>query len=255
MKVRLVPSVLGDAAASHQYLTSYILNDTVAIDAGALGYFCSWTDQARIEHVFLTHSHIDHVGSLPIFLENIYREAPDCVTIHGSEAVLASLKRDIFNSRVWPDFISLSTPGAPFLKLSTLRDFVPVQANGLKITPIPVDHVVPTQGFLIESAEASILIVSDTGPTTAIWERANAVANLKAVFLEATFPESLVELAGISKHLTPPLFAKEVGKLRGKPGLYAVHIKARYYEEVVAELNALGLPNFQLARFDRAYEF
>jgi cAMP phosphodiesterase len=198
---------------------------------------------------------MDHIASLPLFVENAYEGKRECVTIHGGTAVLECLRRDIFNDRVWPDFIRMSTPEAPFLKLETLEPYQAVELEGLRITPIPVHHVVPTVGFLIEQDDTAIVISSDTGPTEELWTRANALPNLKAVFLEAAFPNHMTWLANLSKHLTPALFAIEVQKLTRTVPVIAVHIKARFHDELVAELKALGLPNVEISRFGQPYTF
>jgi ribonuclease BN (tRNA processing enzyme) len=255
VKVRLVPSTLGDVNELSQSLSTYLFNDTIAIDAGCLGYFGTTTDQMRVRNIFLTHSHIDHIGSLPIFLDNVYQGGSDCVTIHAGREVLHSLQRDIFNDRVWPDFIGLSTPEAPFLSLSLLEAYQSVTIDGLRFTPVPVDHVVPTFGFVVESTDSAVVVASDTGPTTALWKRANATPNLKAIFLEASFPESLAALATVSKHLTPLRFAQEVRKLNSDPAVIAVHLKNRYFAELVRELQALAIPKLEIGRFDKPYVF
>jgi len=118
-----------------------------------------------------------------------------------------------------------------------------------------VDAVLLTINFLIEGATSAIVIASDTGPTEEIWDRANRLANLKAVFLEATFPDALGWLAEAAKHFTPSSFAREARKLHGQPAVFAVHIKARYHEQVVAELRALGLPNLEIAQAGQPYVF
>jgi ribonuclease BN (tRNA processing enzyme) len=256
MKVTLVPSAFsGGGTDPHQFSTSYLLNDTLAIDAGCLGFYRSPFDQARIRHVLLSHSHIDHIASLPIFIENAYEGKPDCVTIHGSDAVLDCLHKDIFNDRVWPDFIGLSKPQAPFLKLATLEADKAVELEGLRITPVTVDHVVPTFGFIVEDQGAAVVIPTDTGPTDAIWQRANATPNLKAVFLEATFPNNMTWLADVSKHLTPAKFALEVQKIQPPVALIAVHIKPRFRAQVVNELQALALPQLEIGQFAKPYQF
>jgi cAMP phosphodiesterase len=177
------------------------------------------------------------------------------VTIHGSEVVLSCLQNDIFNDRVWPNMLHLSPPRAPFLKMAVLEPEQPIELEGLRITPIPVDHVVPTFGFLIEEQGSAVLIAGDTGPTEAIWQYANRTPNLKAVFLEATFPDSMVALAKASKHLTPALFAREIGKLKQSTRSVAVHIKARYREQVVSELEKLRISDLEIGAVDRAHTF
>jgi cAMP phosphodiesterase len=249
----LVPSAV--TPEPFQYSTAYLINDTLAVDAGALGFYGSAQDQARVRHLLISHTHIDHIASLPIFVENAYEGKRDCVTVHGSDSVLDCLRRDVFNNRVWPDFIAMSPPDAPFLKLSTLEAGKTVELEGLRVTPIAVNHVVPTLGFMIEDDGTAVLIASDTGPTEEIWQRANQVANLKAVFLEACFPNQMKWLADVSKHLTPLMFADEVRKLSRPVPVYAVHIKARFRTQVIEELHALGLPNVYVGRSDQAYSF
>jgi cAMP phosphodiesterase len=188
-------------------------------------------------------------------VENAYEGKRDCMTVHGSPAVLDCLRRDIFNNRVWPDFLSLSTPEAPFLRLATLEAGRPVEIDGLKITPVPVDHVVPTFGFIVEDGKGAVAISSDTGPTEEIWRHANVTADLKAVFLEATFPDSMAPLATVAKHLTPAMFADEVRKLNRPVRVIAVHLKARFHAQMVKELGALGLANLEIGRSGKTYSF
>lgn len=254
MRISLVPSSTS-AESPLQFLTSYILNDTIALDAGSIGFFRAPREQARVKHVLITHTHMDHVASLPIFLENVFSQGSECVTIHASEAVQETLKRDLFNNFLWPDFVNLAPNGVPFLKFSTLKPGVPVELDGLKFTPIPVDHVVPTLGFLIEDGNASVLIPSDTGPTEEIWQRASKAANLKAVFLEACFPNAMAGLAQISKHLTPSMFLGEVKKLKVPAALFAVHIKPLFHDKIVQELHELGLEKLSIARMGFDYVF
>ena len=254
MDVLMVPSAF--AAGGEQYLTSYLINGRVAVDAGCAGFHGRARDQAKIRHVFVSHSHIDHIASLPVLVENAYDPARDGLVIHGGEAVLDCLRRDFFNDRVWPDLSRPFEAGAPFFLFDLLRPGRPVEVEGLRITPVDVDHTVPTQGFLIDDGRSSVLIASDTGPTEAIWRLADRAENLRAVFLEASFPNAFRWLAALTKHLTPELLAAEMRKLRScSPRFLAVHIKAQHIEQVVAELAALALPNLEVARFGEMYTF
>jgi ribonuclease BN (tRNA processing enzyme) len=259
VKILLVPSSVSEIGHDiHQYLSSYLINETIAIDAGCLGFFKSAQDQSRIKHVLITHTHIDHIASLPILVENAYEGKRDCLTVYGSDVVLDCLQRDLFNDRVWPDFIGLSRgplQHAPFLKLERLEPGRPIVLDGVTFTPVPVDHLVPTLGFLIEDATSAVVVPSDTGPTEEIWRRANAMANLKAVFLETCFPNELDWLAKASKHHTAASFAAEIRKLQKSVPVIVVHIKARFREQVIQELEALELPTVQIGQFGTPYYF
>jgi ribonuclease BN (tRNA processing enzyme) len=260
VKITLVPSsVAADDGVAHQFLTSYLVNDTLAVDAGCLGLFQGPRTQGRVQHVLISHTHMDHIASLPLLVENAYRGQHDCITIHGSRAVLECLCRDIFNDRVWPDFLALSVPEAPFMKFATLEPGQTVVLENVKITAVAVDHVVPTCGFILDDGNAAVVISSDTGPTEELWRFAGRVPHLKAAFLEATFPNSQTALADLSKHLTPATFAGEVRKLHAavhrEVPIIAVHIKARYQSEVTSELHALGLPALEIGQTGRTYLF
>jgi ribonuclease BN (tRNA processing enzyme) len=244
MKVMLVPSAL--TAAPRQYLTTFLIGDSVAIDAGSLGFFGSPADQARIRHVFLTHTHLDHIASLPIFLENVSDDSTRCPTIHGLPEVLDVVCRDVLNDRLFPDFVRLSRDGPALLKLQPISPFHPICLEGLCLQAVPLNHVVPTVGYVIDDGKAAIAIVTDTGPSDAIWELCNRTPSLRAVFLEVTFPESMTWLADASKHLTPSLFAGELRKLKADVPIYAIHLKARFFEQVLREVELLNLPNVRL---------
>ena len=146
MKLTLIPGTVTGSPDHFQYVSCCLVNDVLALDAGPLGMYLSPPEQARVRHVLLTHTHIDHVASLPIFVENAYEGKADCVTVHGSAAVLDCLQRDLFNGRVWPDFIALSRGDKPFLKLSRLDPGQTVDLDGLRVTAVELNHVVPTSG-------------------------------------------------------------------------------------------------------------
>lgn len=256
MRVTLLPSSIAlNGEEPSQYLISYLINDSVAIDAGSLGLYGSPQRQAAIKHVLISHTHIDHTATLPIFVENAFDGQSECVTIHGSDDVLESLRLHIFNDSTWPDFVAISEGEVRLLRLSRLEPGRPVEVEGLRITPIPVNHVVPTLGFLIEDGRSAVVIASDTGPTDLLWRRANEAPRLDAVFLEAAFPNAMAGLADLSKHLTPELFGREIGKLTRPAAVIAVHIKARFRDQIVGELGALGLPRLEIGAFGRAYHW
>ena len=177
------------------------------------------------------------------------------MTVHGSAATLASLKHDVFNDRVWPDFVKLSEKGTQFVRLEALEPGRPVEAGGLRLTPLAVDHVVPTLGFLVESPGAMVAIPSDTRPTDSFWLAAAASPGS-----EGRFPGGVVSRRHVraGEDLRPP-DARHVrgrgAKLSRSVPFIAVHIKPRFYEQVVAELHALNMPGLRIGRPGEVYEF
>ena len=254
MKVTLVQSSVG-TGKRHQILASYIVNDIVSLDAGCIGFVSPIEIQKKIEHVFLSHSHVDHTASLPIFVDIIYEPTAECVTVWGNESVIEGLRKDVFNDRVWPDMIRLSGEETPFLKLELLEAHRPVEIGDLKVTAVPLDHVVPTYGFIVQEPGASFVLVSDTSPTQKIWDIANSLPDLKVVFLEASFPNSFEWLAEKAAHLTPNMFNNEVAKLEKDVPVVAIHIKPAFEEQVIQELQQLGLQNLEIGVPGKTYEF
>jgi ribonuclease BN (tRNA processing enzyme) len=254
MKIR----ILGSAPQSptvRQYVSSYLINGRVAIDAGCLGFNGTPQDQAATGHVFLTHSHIDHCASLPVFLENCYGLGSQCPVIYGSAHTLDSLQKYLFNDVVWPDFIKLSANTRPFLQLRLLEAEKPVEAERLCITPVAVNHVVPTFAYLVSDGEATVVFAADSGPTDRLWDLIRQVPSLRGVFLEASFPNSMRSLAEVSLHLTPEMFATEVAKMPPATRVIAVHIKTRYRDTVVQELSHLGIPTLEVGECETDYIF
>jgi ribonuclease BN (tRNA processing enzyme) len=256
VKIELLPSSVSHGEGGRGYfLSSYVIDDVVAIDAGGLGLIGDLSAQFAIQDIFLTHSHMDHLASLPIFLETVFQSSQRSVTLHAGESTLETLRRDLFNDRLWPDFIGMSEQGTPFVKVEVLHAGRTVEVEGLRLTPIAVDHVIPTLGFLVEAPGVTVAIPSDTGPTENFWLAAAAAANLKAVFLEASFPDAMTDLAIVSKHLTPAMFAAEARKIGRRVPFIAVHIKPRFYDQVVAELNRLERTNVRIGKPGTIYMF
>jgi ribonuclease BN (tRNA processing enzyme) len=260
MRIELIPSAVGSTALGGstglaQFLTSIRIGDSICLDAGSIGYHADLDLQRSVRHVFLSHSHIDHTASLPMLLDNVFGVHPEGVHIYLTKEVETALREDLFNDRTWPDFIRISEEGPqPLLTLHRIEPDLPVVVEGITITPISVDHVVPTVGFVVDDGNSAIVVATDTGPSQTLWDVANAIPHLKAVLLEASFPEELSWLADVAKHLTPRLFAEEIGKLAGDPTLFALHLKATHRDEIIAELERAGVDRLVIMEPGTPYE-
>ena len=251
MRVELLPSSIPLSDA--QFLTSYLVGDTVSIDAGAIGLI-ELERQRRIRHVFVTHEHLDHIATLPVLLENVYEPTPESVEVLASREVLDFLRADIFNGRTWPDFFALSQPDDAFVTATALEPFTPMARAGLTVTPVPVSHGAPTLGLVVDDGRSAVAFPSDTGPTTELWRHLATVPNLRAVFLEASFPDALAALAGRVGHHCPATFAAETRKLARDVRWIVVHRKPRYAAEIARELSSLGLARVELVRPGHPYD-
>ena len=254
MKVRLLGTSVGDGV-HRQYVTSFLVNGSTAIDAGSLGFLGTPQDQEAIRHVFLTHSHADHTASLPIFIENAWTPADNCPMVYAGPETLEDVQKHIFNNKVWPDFIAISRTMPPFLRVCPLQPEVPVHADGLTFIPVPVNHLIPTFAYVVSDGESAVIFGGDSGPTDRLWEIAHRTPGLRAVFLEACFPNSMTKLADVSLHMTPEMFGREVAKMPSGIKVIAVHIKVRYRAQVIQELQDLHLPNVEIGECEKDYIF
>jgi ribonuclease BN (tRNA processing enzyme) len=253
MELVVLPSTLDGCKG--QPLSTYVINGRLAIDGGAIGVVGSIQQQMKITDVLVTHSHLDHVASLPILVDNVYNPDPACVRVHATKPTLKALKHDIFNERIYPDMIEMSQRMAPFLQLFEIKVRKPFELADCTITAIPVNHVVPTVAFIIDDGEAAVAIVTDTGPTDEIWEAIKENPRVQAVFLECSFPNELVAVAKAAMHLTPKLFAAEIKKIPDHVSIHAVHLKPRFYDTLVQELDEIGDKRVKVSQPGKVYRF
>jgi cAMP phosphodiesterase len=254
LRITLLPTSYG-SDSQLQPLTAFLVNDRVAVDAGSLGLSVAPERRADVADVIITHPHIDHTCGLAIHVASAFPTLERPVRVYGTEPVIDALRAHVFNGTIWPDFtrIPLVDSDLPSLEFHTIEENVPFEVAGLRVTPVPVNHVVPTIGLVVEGDGAAVVFTSDTYKTDALWEVANDVENLKAVFIDCSYPSELDWLAETAKHLTPLLILEERAKLERPAHIFAVHIKPEARERVVAEIERLDRPDFTLALIGHEY--
>mgnify|MGYP001811949565 CR=1 FL=1 len=235
-------------------MTCLLINDGIALDAGSLTQSLSLERQAGVHSIVLSHSHLDHTNSLPFFIENIFdRRGP--IDVYASSTTIYAVRQHLFNNSMWPDFCRLPNHLLPSVRFHQLEAEVPFTIDGLRFTPIQVNHLVPTFGFLIEENGSTVLWSSDTGPTVRLWEVANLTPQLEAVFLETSFDNSLQRVADLSYHLTPETMFGEVQKLEREHPVLLHHLKPPCIGAIRRQVAELGADNLGFLEQDRVYEF
>jgi ribonuclease BN (tRNA processing enzyme) len=235
----------GGSTPDHRQ-TSFLLNGTVALDAGALTEALTLDEQARIRAVVVTHSHMDHVASLPFLVENVFGRTKDAIEIYAPDEVIGSLKRHLFNDDLWPDFTRIPSHLLPTVTFRAVPIGEPFAVDGLTAVAVPVSHVVPTYGYLVSDADATAVFSGDTGPTEALWAAARAARNVKAIFAECSFPDGMTDIAEVSKHLTPASLHREMAKFPAGVPVHLYHLKPPTLAALAAEVAALGCPRLKL---------
>ncbi len=253
MQVRVL-GAHGGSTPDHRQ-TSFLLNGHVALDAGALTETLTLEEQARVQAILVTHSHMDHVASLPFLVENVFGRTTATIEVVAPPAVVASLRRHLFNNDLWPDFTRIPNRLLPTVAFREVEPRLPFDVHGLTATAIPVDHLVPTCGYLVSDGGASVVFSSDTGPTEEIWAAARAATNLRAIFCECSFPDEMAEIARVSCHLTPASLAEEMRKFPPAVPVYLYHMKPPALPALRRQVSALGDPRVRLLTDGERLEF
>lgn len=259
MQFRVLGSFGGDSPLCR--MTSFLIDGSVAVDAGAITRTLPIHAQRSIRHAVITHTHMDHTASLPFLIENTFGSSDGPVTFYSTQLVLAGLRRHLFNNDTWPDFTRLPTqllPSVRFVQIEAEQPFTIALPHGhdLEVTAVPVNHVVPTSGLLLRQASSSVLFTSDTGPTERIWSVANHAHDLVACITECSFPNRLQRVAEVSLHLTPQRLAAELTKLTRQVPVYVYHLKPPYVDEIRRELARTPFTHqVEELEQDRTYRF
>jgi ribonuclease BN (tRNA processing enzyme) len=222
------------------------VNDALCVDAGAVTDALSLEEQERVRAVLVTHSHMDHVASLPFLVENVFGRTHGPLEVLAPEDVLDALRTHLFNDALWPDFSRIEGQDGPSVTFRAVPVGVPFSADGLTATAVKVSHVVPTYGYVLADAHAAVVFSGDTGPTEEIWSVARRVPDLRALFVECSFPNDLQRIADVSFHLTPKTLRAEMAKFPQGVPIYLYHMKPPALSRLAAEIAALGDPRLRI---------
>jgi ribonuclease BN (tRNA processing enzyme) len=236
VKIRILGCSGGIGA--HMRTTSLLLDDDVLIDAGTGVGDLPLEALAKIDHIFLTHVHLDHIAALPLLLDSVIGLRTKPVTVHASVHVIDVLKQHIFNWMVWPNFNMIPDPATPFMVYDEIRLGESFDINGKTITALPANHVVPAMGYQVDSGDASFVYTGDTAGGMDFWKVVNKIDNLKYLMIETAFSNEDAEMAKLSKHLCPDTLAKELKQLKKSPEIFITHHKPGEDDRVMQQIAA-----------------
>ena len=219
--------VLGCSGGIGQELrtTSLLVDGDILIDAGTGVGDLSLAEMARIRHIFITHSHLDHIAGIPLMVDSIFGQIDDPVVVHASADTVAALHQHIFNWTIWPDFSQLPTPQTGVLRYETMAPGDVFSLAGRNIRMIAVNHVVPAVGYAVESAGRSIAFTGDTTSNETFWSALNEYPGLDVLIAECAFPNQEYGLCRKAFHYCPDLLAIDLAKLRHRPRVFLSHLK------------------------------
>lgn len=236
MKVRVL-GCSGGIGGANLRTTAMLVDGDVLIDAGTGVGDLSLAELAAIDHIFLTHSHLDHVASIPFLVDTVgdLRKTP--LTVWALPATIAALREHIFNWVIWPDFAAIPSAAAPCLVFQPIEVGQSVEVRGKRVRVLPANHVVPAVGYVIDAGAGSFAYTGDTTAHPALWDALNAVADLRYLVIETAFSDSEAELAERSRHINPSMLARELGHLRSRPEVFITHLKPSQIDLIMHEVS------------------
>jgi cAMP phosphodiesterase len=258
VRIQLLPSTFDSQgqATLDQRLTCFLIDECVAVDAGSIALALSAEQRDKVRDIIVTHPHMDHIASLPIFIDDLYPVLKTPMRIYATQEVIDLLERDIFNWNVYPRFSELKNDYGPVMEYVPIPIGEKFKVAHLTVTAVPVNHIVPTVGLVIADNKTTVAFSSDTYETEDFWKIVNQVPSVKALLIEASFPDSMASLAEVSRHFTPASLKRELGKLNHNGlEILAVHIKPAYRETIIEQLAALKIPGLGVMEPGRNYEF
>ncbi len=223
-------------------LTSFLVDERLALDAGHLTASLSLDAQAALEAILLSHAHLDHVKDVAFLADNLVELRSRPLVVASVPPVLDAIRAHLLNDVIWPDFTRLPSTDAPILLLSSLVEGRAATVAGYSVLPVAVNHLTPAVGYLVSRDGRTLVWSGDTGPTEALWKSVAAARGVGALIIEVSFPNRMQEIARVSGHHTPATFRAELDKIGlANVPIYVTHVKPVCLDEVSREITALGL--------------
>ncbi|MFO6420421.1 3',5'-cyclic-nucleotide phosphodiesterase [Hylemonella sp. W303a] len=253
MKVR----VLGcsGAIARGSRTTSFLIDTDILVDAGTGVGDLTVGEMLRVDHVFITHAHLDHITALPLMLDAMGARRRQPVIVHALPQTIEAMRAHIFNNLIWPDFSRIPTEAAPFMRFAAIETGEVEEIGGRRIEALPARHTVPAVGYAVsadpamrkDGKAATWVFSGDTGPNPAFWQRVNQLDGVRMLVIETAFSRRESKLAEISQHLAPDTLAQELAQISPEKDfpIYITHTKPTETVQILVELGGLQRDNAQ----------
>jgi len=246
MKVR----VLGCSGGINQNVatTSFLVDDDILIDAGTGVGDLSLEEMRDIKHIFVTHSHLDHIASIALLTDTLFDDLiGQPLIVHALPETIKALREHIFNWTIWPDFTELPHKTNAVLKLEAMQAGSVAEFSGRHIEMISVNHSVPGVGYCIKADGKVFAFSGDTTSNENFWECLNKYDSLDLLCVEAAFADKDIELAKIAFHYCPKLLAEDLPKLKHRTKVCVSHLKPGYEQEIIEQCRA-ALPDWDICQ-------
>lgn len=218
--------------------TTLLVDNDILIDAGTGVGDLTLEQMAGIQHIFLTHSHLDHITSIPLLVDSVFDQIQEPIVIHALEETIAALRTHIFNNVIWPDFAALPHLDRPVLRYEAMAPGESLQLRNIRFEMVPVNHAVPGVGYVVQNDRSVFAFSGDTTTNDTFWQRLNQLDQLDMLIVEAAFPNRDIDICRRAGHYCPLLLARDIAKLEHRPEIYISHNKPGGESEIFAECSS-----------------
>jgi len=205
--------------------SSYLVDKDILLDAGTGVGRLSIVQMQQLTHVFLTHSHMDHITSLPLLVDTLFSSLEQPLIVYARADTIASFKEHIFNWQIWPDFSELPNKEHPVIEFREMLPGDVVEINGRYIEMIDVNHTVAAAAYSVSNGKSRFVYSGDTTTNDVLWDTLNRYDKIDFMILESAFGNKDLQLATLSKHYCPRLLADDLKKLKHQPLIGISHLK------------------------------
>lgn len=231
--------------------SSFLINERVLIDSGHVAATLTLEEQNKVRDIFITHFHLDHTKDIAFLTDNAFGNHDLPITIYGTGETISDFRNHFFNNVTWPDFTRINSENHPIVRLVTIQSGQETAVKGIEVTPFGVNHSVDGVGFHVREGSSAVVFSGDTGPTDTMWSVINTDPNVKAIFVETSFPNEFQAIADASGHFTPQTLDADLKKLRSTEiPIYLYHLKPKYFDILTDEIRALKRDNLFVLQND-----
>lgn len=228
----------GGIGGAQSRTTSFLVDDDVLIDCGTGAGDLEFSDLLRIDHVFLTHAHLDHIAALPLLIDAVGEARATPVIVHASSETLRILHSHVFNWLVWPDFSKIPNRDQPYLRFERLELGETAVLNGRRFTALPARHTVPAVAYCLDSGAGKLVFSGDTTYCPELIAAINALPELRHLIVESAFANEQHGLAVASRHMCPNMLLGMLEEVAGSPQVHITHLKPGAEERIMQQIDA-----------------
>lgn len=239
MKLR----VLGCSGGIGQDLrtSSFLIDQDILLDAGTGVGDLSLEEMRQIRHVFLTHSHMDHICTIPLLVDTLFSELEQPLKVHGRPETIQALQTHVFNWSIWPDFTELPAKECPVLEFIPMQPGEFVDIGDRRLEMVAVNHTVPASAYIVCQGNRAMAYSGDTTTNDSLWQRLNQLDSLGLLIVESAFANHDRQLAELACHYCPELLQADLAKLKHQPRIGITHLKPGEERLIMDEIyQALG---------------